>query len=108
MSASALGPDTLFRHRPGVLFRDLAGEAVLLDPEAGIYFGLNEVGTSAWNLFGAGSGATLAAVHAALLAEYDAPPERIWDDLLVLIRDLLAHRLLEIDETRTPGTDPCP
>jgi hypothetical protein len=95
--SSALGSDTLLRHRPGVLFRDLAGEAVLLDPEAGIYFGLNEVGTRAWNLIGgaAGAGATLAAVHAALLAEYDAPPERVWDDLLALIRDLLAHHLIE-------------
>ncbi len=97
MSSSALGPDTLVRHHPGVLFRDLAGEAVLLDPEAGIYFGLNEVGTRAWNLIGDAAGSTLAAVHAALLAEYDAPPERVWDDLLALVRDLLAHRLLEID-----------
>ena len=96
MSSSAPGPDTVLRHRPGVLFRDLAGEAVLLDPEAGIYFGLNEVGTRAWNLFGEGAGATLAAVHAVLLEEYEAPPERIWDDLLALVRDLLAHRLVEI------------
>ena len=99
MSASALGPETVLRHRPGVLFRDLAGEAVLLDPDAGIYFGLNEVGTRAWNLIGQepAPGPTLKAVHAALPEEYDAPPERIWDDLLALVRDLLAHRLLEID-----------
>lgn len=97
MSSSGPGPDTVLRHRPGVLFRDLAGEAVLLDPDAGIYFGLNEVGTRAWNLI-AGDGATLAAVHAALRAEYDAPPERIWDDLLSLVRDLLAHRLLQSGE----------
>lgn len=96
MSPAAPGPDTVLRHRSGVLFRDLAGEAVLLDPDAGTYFGLNEVGTRAWNLLGERTGATLAAVHAALLAEYDAPPERIWDDLLTLVRDLLSHRLLEI------------
>ena len=94
MSPPEPGPDTLLRHRPGVLFRDLAGEAVLLDPEAGTYFGLNEVGTRAWNLFNGGT-ATLAAVHAALVEEYDAPPERIWDDLVALVRDLLAHRLVE-------------
>lgn len=95
MSSSDPAPDTRLRHRPGVLFRDLAGEAVLLDPEAGTYFGLNEVGTRAWNLFNGGT-ATLAAVHAALVAEYDAPPERIWDDLLGLVRELLAHRLVEV------------
>jgi hypothetical protein len=94
VSPSAPGPDTLLRHRPGVLFRDLAGEAVLLDPEAGTYFGLNEVGTRAWNLLG-GTAARVA-VHGALVQEYDAPPERIWEDLLVLVRDLLAHRLVEV------------
>lgn len=99
MSPSVLGADTVVRHRPGILFRDLAGEAVLLDPDAGIYFGLNEVGTRAWNLLGveAAAGATVGALHAALLTEYDAPPERIWDDLLDLVRDLLANRLIEID-----------
>ena len=95
MSSPPLRPETVIRHRPGVLFRDLAGEAVLLDPEAGIYFGLNEVGTRAWSLFGPGM--TLEAVHAVLRAEYDAPPERIWNDLLVLVRDLVDHRLVEID-----------
>lgn len=92
MSAE-LGPETLLRHRPGILFRDLAGEAVLLDPDAGLYFGLNEVGTRAWNLLG--GGATLGAVHAALREEYDAPAEKIWEDLLALAGELLAHRLVE-------------
>ena len=104
MSSSALGPETVLRHRPGILVRDLAGEAVLLDPEAGIYFGLNEVGTRAWNLFGSGAGATLAAVHAALAAEYEAPPERIWDDLLALVRELLAHRLAEVGSGTSLGS----
>jgi hypothetical protein len=94
VSASALGPETVVLHRPGILFRDLAGEAVLLDPQAGIYFGLNEVGTRAWNLFA--TGAALETVRATLLAEYDASPERIWEDLLALVRDLHAHRLIEI------------
>ncbi|HKH43929.1 MAG TPA: PqqD family protein [Thermoanaerobaculia bacterium] len=94
MSSSDLVPGTVVRHRPGILFRDLAGEAVLLDPQAGTYFGLNEVGTRVWNLFA--TGASLETVRAALLAGYDAPPERIWDDLLILVRDLLAHGLVEI------------
>jgi len=33
-----------------VVFRDLAGEAVILNLASGIYFGLNEVGTRMWNL----------------------------------------------------------
>lgn len=91
--SAGLGPETLLRHRPGILFRDLAGEAVLLDPDAGLYFGLNEVGTRVWNLLG--GGATLGAVHAILQEEYDAPAERIWEDLAALAGELLAHRLVE-------------
>jgi Coenzyme PQQ synthesis protein D (PqqD) len=103
VSSPALSADTAIRQSPGILFRDLAGEAVLLDAEAGIYFGLNEVGTRAWTLFGAG-GSTLGAVHTALLAEYAAPAEQIWDDLLALVRDLLAHGLAEIVGTTFAGT----
>lgn len=33
-----------------VVFRDLSGEAVLLNLATGIYFGLNEVGTRMWTL----------------------------------------------------------
>lgn len=97
MPSSDQSPDlslnTALRHRAGVLFRELAGEAVLLDPEAGIYFGLNEVGTRTWALIGGGS--TLGAVHAALAEEYDAAAERIWEDLLALAHRLLEHRLIE-------------
>ena len=96
MSLPELVPETAVRHRPGILFHELDGEMVLLDPEAGIYFGLNEVGTRAWALIG--GGATLGAVHAALLADFEATAEQIWEDLAALVRKLLEHRLLEIVE----------
>ena len=67
---------------------------MLLDPQAGLYFGLNEVGTRAWNLLG--PGAALGAVHATLAAEYDASPERIWEDLVALAGELIARRLAEV------------
>ena len=91
-----LAPATALRQRAGVLHRELEGEAVLLDLEAGTYFGLNESGTRAWALIGGGS--TLGAVHAALIAEFDAAPERVWDDLVALARELLRNRLVEIAE----------
>ena len=94
MSRHDLVPETAVRHRPGVLFHELDGEMVLLDPEAGLYFGLNEVGTRAWDLIG--GGATLGAVHAALLADFEATTEQVWEDLAALVRKLLEHRLVEI------------
>ncbi len=38
------------RISPDVLFRELAGEAVLLDLKSQRYFGLGEVGTRIWQL----------------------------------------------------------
>ena len=35
---------------PDVAFRDLDGEAVLLNLATGTYFGLNEMGTRMWHL----------------------------------------------------------
>ena len=33
---------------PDVVFRELDGEAVILNLETGLYFGLNEMGTRIW------------------------------------------------------------
>lgn len=94
MSAVPLEPSTVLRHRSGVLFRELEGEAVLLDLDAGTYFGLNEVGTRAWTLIG--EGIALGGVQEALLREYEVAPDRLWQDLLALVGELLEHRLVEL------------
>jgi hypothetical protein len=94
MTELRLGPETRVRPRPDVLFRDLGGEAVLLDPGAGTYFGLNEVGTDIWTL--AAVGTPLGEVHASIARTYDAPPEQVWEDLVALVRDLVKSRLIEI------------
>lgn len=82
------------RPRRDVLFRDLGGEAVLLDPEAGTYFGLNEVGTEIWSLLAEGT--PLGEAHARLVRTYDAPPDEVWEDLVALVRDLVGSRLVEV------------
>jgi Coenzyme PQQ synthesis protein D (PqqD) len=71
---------------PDVLFRDLDGEAVLLEPDSGTYFGLNAVGTRIWRLLV--EQGRLALVLDALVREYDAPADRLEEDLLHLVRRL--------------------
>ena len=75
-----------------VIFRELDGEAVLLDLASGRYFGLNVVGTRTWTLLTAGT--ALDAVVAALAAEFDAPAAEIAADVSGLVADLLARGLL--------------
>ena len=94
MSELRPGPETRVRPRRDVLFRDLGGEAVLLDPEAGTYFGLNEVGTEIWSLLA--DGTPLGEAHARLVRTYDAPGDEVWEDLVALVRDLVASRLVDV------------
>ena len=79
-----------------VLYRDLAGEAILLHLENGTYYGLDEVGTRMWTLlvrYG-----KVAPAYRDLLTEYDVGAERLRDDLFGLIDRLVAQELLEIDD----------
>lgn len=74
------------------LFREIGGEAVLLNLASGEYFGLDPVGTRIWGLL-----AEQRQVHAVLsllVAEYDAPAERLERDLLDLIVRLVEKGLV--------------
>ena len=88
--------ESRLRTAPDVLFRDLGREGVLLDLASGSYFGLDEVGTRIWQLVAGGE--TLAAALAVLAAEYDAPEEKVCEDLLRLVDELLESRLLVVAE----------
>ena len=80
----------------GVLFRNVEGEAVLLNTETGKYFGLDEVGTRMWTLLT--QHGRVAPAYRALLEEYDAPAEQLQKDLLDLVAQLAAHGLLRLNE----------
>jgi coenzyme PQQ synthesis protein D (PqqD) len=75
-----------------VVFRELDGEAVLLNLASGMYFGLDETGTRMWQLID--QHGELAAVLAALCEEFDAPRDAIERDLLNLALELSEKGLL--------------
>ena len=82
-----------------VLFRDLDGEAVILNLKTGKYFGLDELGTRMWSLlieYG-----QVEPAYRALLDEYEVTPEQLRDDLLAFIDNLASHDLLQCDQTQT-------
>ena len=76
------------------LFRDVGGEAVILDLASGTYFGLNAVGTRIWQLIE--QHGRLAAVLDELCREYDAAPEKLETDLIGLVSRLAEARLGEV------------
>jgi hypothetical protein len=78
-----------------VLFRDLDGEAVLLETGTGRYYGLNEVGTRMWSLLHLHG--EIGAVCLALLAEYEVPEDRLREDLERFVETLAARGLVRTD-----------
>ena len=79
-----------------VMFRDLAGEAVLLELDSGRYYGLNESGTRMWSLLVQHGRIGLALRD--LLQEFDVPPERLEKDLLFFVETLASRKLLNLHD----------
>jgi len=89
-----------FRIPDNVVFRNLAGESVLLNLSTSTYFGLDAVGTRLWHLITEQS--SIASVIETLLAEYDVDEPRLQKDVEALIDQLLAKGLLTTDAEHTP------
>jgi hypothetical protein len=81
-----LGKDTVFR--------ELDGEAVILDLSSGAYFGLNAVGTRIWQLIG--QHGRLAVVLDELCQEYEADRDVLQRDLLDLVGRMADARLIDM------------
>ena len=79
-----------------VLFRDVDGEAVLLNMQTGKYFGLDDVGTRMWTLLAEHGG--LEPTFRTLSDEYDVTGAQLRQDLLRLVDELVSHGLLQVDE----------
>lgn len=83
---------TQIRIPSSVLFRDLGGEAVLLDLESGCYYGLDEIGTRIWSLLESHS--DLDRLEEELCGEYDVGRENLRADLRTFVRTLTERGLL--------------
>ncbi len=80
----------------GVIFQELEGEAVLLNMQSEIYFGLNAMGTRIWELLKTHGRVRL--VSAALLDEYDVDEERLGNHLCEFIDKLHSKGLVVLEE----------
>lgn len=78
-----------------VLFRELEGEAVMLDLGSERYYGLDEVGARIWQLLEEHH--DVETVISEMLAEYDVEEEQLRSDLSVLIENLADAGLVTIE-----------
>ncbi len=87
-----IGPESQPRRIDRLVVQQVAGSAVLLNPDSGEYYALDEVGGRVWELC---DGTRSVSQIATLLAkEYDAPPATIQADVLELLEDLANEKLV--------------
>lgn len=76
------------------VFRELDGDAVLLNLDSGTYFGLNEVATRMWRLLE--QYGRLDAVRDAIVREFDVDTSTAERDLLTLMTALREKGLVQV------------
>ncbi|BAZ34096.1 hypothetical protein NIES4074_66100 [Cylindrospermum sp. NIES-4074] len=75
---------------------DLDGETVILDTKAGVYYGLNSVGASIWNLIQQPK--TFAEIQSTILAKYEVESDQCENDILTLLQELAKEGLIEVKD----------
>ena len=76
----------------------LEEEAVILNLGDGVYYGLNVVGARIWDLLQ--EPRTVREILNIILVEYEVEPQRCRQDLLILLKELAAKKLIEVKDAQ--------
>lgn len=98
--ATIISPDTTVVATSEQVSSDLAGESVILNLKTGMYFGLNEVGASIWNLLQ--QPRSVKDICTQILEEYEVESEQCERDVLTLLNELVESELIEIKDVASP------
>jgi hypothetical protein len=80
----------------------MAGEAVILNLDSGVYYGLNPVGARVWQLIQ--EPRIVSELLSSLLETYEVEAGRCESDLFSLLGDLAANELIVIEPAQN-GTE---
>jgi len=83
------------RKRERVLTQTAAGTLVLLDLDGGQYYSLDEVSARVWEMCDGEH--VVEGIVEAVSAEYDAPAETIYEDVLAFLEEMLDEKLLVVE-----------
>lgn len=73
---------------------DLGGEVAILNLDAGMYYGLEEVGGRIWELVQ--EPRVVQAIQSTIVEEYEVEPARAERDVLALLQQLVDEGLVEV------------
>lgn len=89
-------PTAIVTSTQNQLSSELADEAVILNLDSGIYYGLNEVGARIWELVQ--QPRSFADLHSILLEEYDVDSDACQQDLTKILLELKSANLVEVSD----------
>ena len=78
---------------------ELDGETVILNSKLGVYYGLNQVGTTIWNQLQ--QPRKVNEIRDAILVKYKVESEQCDGDLFALLKELEAEGLIEVCDEAT-------
>ncbi len=91
----------MLKRNGSVLWRELDGEAVLLDPAEGCTYNLNRVGTLIWKLLDGDH--TASDIASAICQEFEVEHEQALQDMEHLFDEMRHNKLLQSDVS-SPNT----
>lgn len=81
----------MLQRNSSILWRELAGEAVLLDTKEGCSYNLNTVGTVVWKLLDGTH--TIDSIVQAICVQYEVEQEQAFEDVQRLLTEFQANNL---------------
>lgn len=93
--STSFASDATVTIAPGLASADLGGEAVILDPASGRYFGLNEVAARILELVRQPQ--AVSQIEETLAAEYDVDRARLREDIQGFLATLASRGLVRVD-----------
>lgn len=83
------------KKNPDIIWKNVKGEIVLLNPVSGKYYGLNKVGCAFWEKVDGKR--SLSEITSSLLEDFNVEKERLVKDIEDLMKTLTGNNLLTLD-----------
>jgi hypothetical protein len=96
-------PDNTFVLSEQVNWRDIKGETVVLNIESGVFYTLNEVGRSIWEMVA--NGHTFEAITLQLAEKFEIPLDISRKDTQTFLHRLVDEGVLRIAEKNIPNKE---
>ena len=87
-------PSVVLYRAKDAISTELDGETVILNIETGVYNGLDQVGTTIWNLLE--KPISFRDLAEGIMSEYEVDEKRCSDDLCSFLSDMLQNKLIEV------------